>query len=59
LFYVLVGARMPSVLVEMFFITNKTEGREMARSRYQDAVVNALYQGVKEYNQSVLAMKTL
>ena len=24
LFYVLVGARMPSVLVEMFFITNRT-----------------------------------
>ena len=30
LFYVLVGARMPSVLVEMFFITNRTEGRAMA-----------------------------
>ncbi|HZD42291.1 MAG TPA: N-acetylmuramoyl-L-alanine amidase [Terriglobales bacterium] len=59
LFYVLVGARMPSVLVEMFFITNKTEGREMAQSRYQDAVVDALYEGVKEYNQSMLAMKTL
>ena len=59
LFYVLVGARMPSVLVEMFFITNKTEGRAMARSSYQNTLVEALYQGVKEYNQSVLAMKTL
>lgn len=59
LFYVLVGARMPSVLVEMFFITNKTEGRAMARSTYQNTLVEALYQGVKEYNQSVFAMKTL
>ncbi len=59
LFYVLVGARMPSVLVEMFFITNKTEGRAMTRSSYQRALAEALYQGVKEYNQSALAMKTL
>jgi len=59
LFYVLVGARMPSVLVEMFFITNKTEGRAMARRSYQNTLVEALYKGVKEYNQSVLAMKTL
>jgi N-acetylmuramoyl-L-alanine amidase len=59
LFYVLVGARMPSVLVEMFFITNKSEGRAMARSSNQNALVEALYQGVKEYHQSMLAMKTL
>jgi len=31
----------------------------MARSSYQNTLVEALYQGVKEYNQSVLAMKTL
>lgn len=59
LFYVLVGARMPSVLVEMFFITNKTEGRAMTRNSHQQSLVEALYQGVKEYNQSALAMKTL
>jgi len=59
LFYVLVGARMPSVLVEMFFITNKAESRAMARSGHQNAIVDALYEGVKEYNRSTLAMKTL
>lgn len=58
-FYVLVGARMPSVLVELFFITHKTEGPAMTRINYQDALVEALYQGVKEYNNSTLAMKTL
>jgi len=41
LFYVLVGARMPSVLVEMFFITNKNEGRAMRQDEYQDAVTDA------------------
>jgi N-acetylmuramoyl-L-alanine amidase len=59
LFYVLVGARMPSVLVEMFFITNKTEGAAMRQERYQNAIVDALYDGIRKYNQSVLAMKTL
>ncbi|HEY6364803.1 MAG TPA: N-acetylmuramoyl-L-alanine amidase [Candidatus Binatia bacterium] len=59
LFYVLVGARMPSVLVEMFFITNKTEGRAMSQENYQDAVVDALYDGIVKYNQSMLAGRTL
>jgi N-acetylmuramoyl-L-alanine amidase len=59
LFYVLVGARMPSVLVEMFFITNKAEGRAMGRESYQDAVVEALFEGVQQYQQSTLAAKTL
>lgn len=59
LFYVLVGARMPSVLVEMFFITNKTEGGAMRQERYQNAIVDALYEGIQKYNQSMLAMKTL
>jgi N-acetylmuramoyl-L-alanine amidase len=59
LFYVLVGARMPSVLVEMFFITNKTEGRAMSQESYQNAVVDALYDGIVKYKESSLAGKTL
>ncbi len=59
LFYVLVGARMPSVLVEMFFITNRSEGRAMTQERYQDAVVDSLYEGIQKYNQTVMAAKTL
>jgi N-acetylmuramoyl-L-alanine amidase len=59
LFYVLVGARMPSVLVEMFFITNKTEGSAMSQETYQNAVVDALYGGILKYKDSNLASKTL
>jgi N-acetylmuramoyl-L-alanine amidase len=60
LFYVLVGARMPSVLVEMFFITNKTEGRAMSQETYQNVVVDALYDGILKYKESNLATsKTL
>ena len=59
LFHVLVGARMPSVLVEMFFITNRTEGRAMSQDRYQNAVVDALYDGILKYKETTLASKTL
>ena len=59
LFYVLVGARMPSVLVEMFFITHSEEGRAMSQSKLQDAMADALYDGIHQYNRSVLAAKTL
>jgi N-acetylmuramoyl-L-alanine amidase len=59
LFYVLVGARMPSVLLEMFFITNKNEGRAMRQEEYQDAVTDALYEGIQKYQETVLAGKTL
>lgn len=59
LFYVLVGARMPSVLVEMFFITNKSEGRAMSRDSSQNSVVDALFDGIKKYESTALAAKTL
>jgi N-acetylmuramoyl-L-alanine amidase len=59
LFYVLVGARMPSVLVEMFFITNHSEGPAMSQASSQDAVVEALYEGIQKYSQSGLIAKTL
>ncbi len=59
LFYVLVGAHMPSVLVELFFITNKTEARALTRQAYQDTIVDALYDGIKKYHQSTLVVKNL
>ena len=59
LFYVLVGARMPSVLVEMFFITNPNEGRSMGQESTQDAMVEALMQGIQKYAQSSVMARTL
>jgi N-acetylmuramoyl-L-alanine amidase len=59
LFYVLVGARMPSVLVEMFFITHREEGRAMSHDKLQDAMADALFDGIQEYHRGVLATKTL
>lgn len=59
LFYVLVGARMPSVLVEMFFITNRIEGRAMTQQKYQDAMVEALFHGIQKYGQTAMMARTL
>jgi N-acetylmuramoyl-L-alanine amidase len=59
LFYVLVGARMPSVLVEMFFITNRHEGRAMSQANYQDALVESLYSGIQKFGESNMVAKTL
>jgi len=54
LFYVLVGARMPSVLLELFFVTNRFEGRALARGSFQNAIVDALYRGIKKYDASTV-----
>ena len=59
LFYVLVGARMPSVLVEMFFITHHVEGPALSREANQDALVNSLFEGIQKYGQSNVMAKPL
>jgi len=58
-FFVLVGAKMPSVLVELLFVTNKAEGRALARQAYQDALVEALLEGVKKYQEGAQVVKNL
>jgi N-acetylmuramoyl-L-alanine amidase len=59
LFYVLVGARMPSVLVEMFFITNRQEAQAMGHEEAQNAMVEALMRGIEKYAESTLMARTL
>ena len=59
LFHVLVGARMPSVLVEMFFITHRQEGLAMNQGQSQDAMVDALFEGIQKYDQSAVIARTL
>ena len=59
LFYVLVGARMPSVLVEMFFVTHRVEGPAMSREASQDAMANSLFDGIQKYSHSIMVAKPL
>lgn len=49
LFYVLLGARMPSILVETGFVTHATEGKRLADPEYQSAVASSIAQGVARY----------
>ena len=48
-FYVLLGARMPSILIETSFISNKNECRRLLTAAYQDDICNAIADGVQKY----------
>ncbi|MCK5348457.1 MAG: N-acetylmuramoyl-L-alanine amidase [Desulfobacula sp.] len=48
-FYVLLGARMPSILIEASFISNKTEGKRLMSDTYQTAISSAIADGVEKY----------
>lgn len=48
-FYVLKYTNMPSVLVEMAFIDNDEEAKEILTLEWQNKMVEALAQGIKKY----------
>ena len=48
-FWVLVGAQMPSVLVEVGFITHPTEAKRLVSSVYQKKLAQGLANGVERY----------
>lgn len=52
-FYVLVGATMPSILVETAFITNQKEELKLKDPTYQDATAEGILAGVKGYISSL------
>lgn len=49
LFYVLVGAHMPCVLVEIGFMNHPVEGPRIASERYRTAVARGIFDGLKAY----------
>jgi N-acetylmuramoyl-L-alanine amidase len=56
LFYVLLGARMPAVLVETSFVSNPTEARLLSAARYREALARAIADGVLSQLQQPVAM---
>ena len=48
-FYVLLGARMPAILVETSFISNPTECKRLVEPTYQAHLCEAIVKGVREY----------
>jgi N-acetylmuramoyl-L-alanine amidase len=52
-FYVLVGATMPSILVETAFISNEAEAARLRDSEYQEATVSGIEDGIRAYISSL------
>ncbi len=48
-FYVLAGARMPAVLLEVGFISNEDEGRKLRTRDYQEKIADAVMDGIKAF----------
>lgn len=49
LFYVLVGAKCPSLLIETGFVTNPQEASRMRKAIYQKEMADAIAEGVRRY----------
>ncbi len=49
LFYVLLGAHMPAILVETGFISNPAEEARLRNRKYQTGAAEAIARGVKEF----------
>ncbi|MBF0201983.1 MAG: N-acetylmuramoyl-L-alanine amidase [Desulfamplus sp.] len=48
-FYVLLGATMPSILIETSFISNPMECKRLINDAYQNALCDAIIDGVEKY----------
>ena len=52
-FVVLIGARMPSILSEISFLTNEQDATLLATDAYRDQLVDALFDGILRYQYSL------
>jgi N-acetylmuramoyl-L-alanine amidase len=50
-FYVLGGAAMPAVLIEIGFVTNPKEEKRLKESKYRDEIARAIFAGLVEYKK--------
>ena len=52
-FYVLIGAEMPAILVEVGFLSNSTEKKRLVSNKYQQEVAQGICAGVDAYIKSI------
>jgi N-acetylmuramoyl-L-alanine amidase len=50
-FYVLGGAAMPAILIEIGFLTNPKEEKKLSTPEYREAAAKAIYAGLSEYKR--------
>jgi len=48
-FWVLVGAQMPAVLIEVGFITHPTEAKRIVNKKYQKQMAEGIARGIEQY----------
>jgi N-acetylmuramoyl-L-alanine amidase len=51
-FYVLVGASMPSVLIESRFLSNTNDAKHLSTSTGQQKFAEYVFSGIKKYRES-------
>jgi len=56
-FVVLIGAKMPSVLAEISFISNPDEEKRLKTPEYRQQIAESLYQGIKSYVETLSSTK--
>jgi N-acetylmuramoyl-L-alanine amidase len=54
-FKVLADVKMPAVLIEMGFLSNRKEQRKLRSLKYQRAIAEAIYSGIKSFAQEAEA----
>lgn len=52
-FYVLMGAKMPSILVELGYLTNRTEANRLKSKDYLDFLARGIVDGVMSYKSKI------
>jgi N-acetylmuramoyl-L-alanine amidase len=50
-FYVLGGAAMPAILIEIGFLTNRKEEKKLGTAEHREALARAIYTGLAEYKR--------
>lgn len=59
MFYVLFGARMPSVLAEVSFISNPLEEKLLSKDNYRDDIAKSIASGITRYMSSLPGAQTV
>jgi N-acetylmuramoyl-L-alanine amidase len=59
LFYVLLGAKMPAILVETSFISNPTEEKRLTDPQFQDELATSIAAGVDRFVTDRIALASL
>ena len=54
-FVVLIGAKMPSVLAEVSFLSNEHDATMLSTDAYRDLIVDALFTSILQYERSLNA----